>query len=100
MCCRSFKIVDELQQYGFDVKAYDPVANTDEAKGRYGIELCDWRDLRDCSAIVLAVAHDSLVSNAPEEYAELLVEGGVAIDVKRLINRDEFISLGYRYWAL
>ena len=97
---QSFKIVAELQEYGFDVKAYDPVVNADEAKGHYGIDLCDWDELRDCSAIVLAVAHDSLVSKAPAEYAELLVEGGIAIDVKRLINRDEFIGLGYRYWAL
>jgi UDP-N-acetyl-D-galactosamine dehydrogenase len=97
---QSFKIVDELQEYGFDVKAYDPVVNADEAKGHYGIDLCEWEELRDCSAIVLAVAHDSLVSKAPAEYAELLVEGGIAIDVKRLINRDEFIGLGYRYWAL
>lgn len=97
---QSFKIVDELQQYGFNVKAYDPVVSADEAKGHYGIELCDWSELRGCSAIVLAVAHDSLASKSPKEYAELLVEGGIAIDVKRLIDRDEFTSLGYRYWAL
>ena len=97
---QSFRIVEELKEYGFDVKAYDPVVNTDEAKGHYGIELCEWDELRDCSAIVLAVAHDSLASRRPEEYAELLVEGGIAIDVKRLIDRDEFTILGYRYWAL
>ena len=97
---QSFKIVDELQEYGFDVKAYDPAANADEARGHYGVELCEWGELRNCSAIVLAVAHDSLASKLPEEFAELLVDGGIAIDVKRLINRDRFIGLGYRYWAL
>ena len=97
---QSFRIVEELKEYGFDVKTHDPIANIGEAREHYGIELSDWEDISDCAALVLAVAHDSLASKTAEEFASLLVKGGIAVDVKRLIDPNALADLGCRYWAL
>ncbi len=51
-----FEIVQELNQMGMDVNAFDPFANTEEVLGKHQIQLIT--ELQRYDAIVLTVAHD------------------------------------------
>jgi UDP-N-acetyl-D-galactosamine dehydrogenase len=51
-----FEIVQELNQMGMDVYAFDPFANTEEVLGKHQIQLIT--ELHRYDAIVLTVAHD------------------------------------------
>ena len=51
-----FEIVQELNQMGMDVNAFDPFANTEEVLGTHQIQLIT--KLQRYDAIVLTVAHD------------------------------------------
>ena len=51
-----FEIVQELNQMGMDVYAFDPFANTEEVLGKHQIQLIT--KLQRYDAIVLTVAHD------------------------------------------
>ena len=59
---RNTKVIDivhELEEYGITPVIADPTADSDEAKRLYGVEFVDMATIRDCDAIVLAVAHEA-----------------------------------------
>ena len=53
-------IVNELKLYGIVLTVVDPVADAEEAKHEYNIELNSLEDIKDMDAIIIAVAHVSL----------------------------------------
>ena len=59
---RNTKIIDiykELQEYGITAVVTDDDADAQEAKRLYGIEFVPMTEIKDCDAVVLAVAHES-----------------------------------------
>jgi UDP-N-acetyl-D-galactosamine dehydrogenase len=52
-------IINELKEFGCDVDVYDPIADRDDVKDEYNIELLHNPQLQEYHAIVLAVAHDT-----------------------------------------
>ncbi|WP_272030371.1 nucleotide sugar dehydrogenase [Oceanobacillus kimchii] len=95
-------IVTELEEYGVDVIVHDPVAQGQEVKKVFGIELAEKEDLRDLDAVVLAVPH--------QQYKELNVNKintmyrqdnkKVFIDIKGSLDKNDFYQAGYSYWSL
>ena len=55
---RVIDVIEELRGFGCQVDVYDPWADTQEAQGEYGVELCADPVAGVYDAIVLAVAHE------------------------------------------
>lgn len=94
-------IICELQEYGIEPVVTDAVADPADAKKAYGVDLVGLDDVKDMDAVIMAVSHD--------EYAKLPMETingffgagqKVLLDIKGMLNRDEYESAGYNYWRL
>ena len=78
-----FEIVQELNQMGMDVNAFDPFANTEEVLGKHQIQLIT--ELQRYDAIVLTVAHDFFKSL---NYDSLKSSSNAVIyDTKALLDK-------------
>lgn len=78
-----FEIVQELNQMGVDVHAFDPFANTEEVLGKHQIQLIT--KLQRYDAIVLTVAHDFFKSL---NYDSLKTSSNSVIyDTKALLDK-------------
>lgn len=118
-------IINELEEYGVEVKVVDPIADKDDLWQEYKIVPCKLEDIVDVDAIIFAVSHDEFKTIKLEElkniYRDPKVinsesldevaatvesdknhnnEGYVLIDVKGIFNRHEAESMGYLYWRL
>lgn len=120
---RNTKVVDviqELEEYGVNVKVVDPVADAEDLLRTYGITLCKQEDIKDVDAVVFAVAHDAFReinlaevkklynnarnavygSEAAATSEEACVYKDVLIDVKGIFDRKEAEELNFLYWRL
>lgn len=97
---RVVDIVKELKSYGIEVHVHDPVADADEARAEYGIELTAWDDLPQAQGLVAAVAHRLLLQRSLEDYRSKLAVGGVFMDVKSSHDATRLKAWGYRVWRL
>ena len=98
---RVIDIVRELQDYGIEPSIVDPVADANEAKRLYGIELLDMADINSVDAIILAAAHTQFSELTKNNIDSLFVEGKkVLLDVKGIFDRAEYEAAGYLYWRL
>jgi UDP-N-acetyl-D-galactosamine dehydrogenase len=83
---RNSKVADmvaELQSFGMKVDVIDPVADTDEVKHEYGIDLIKTPEGK-YDSIILAVAHNSYTKIQEEYFTNLMADGGILFDVKGL----------------
>jgi UDP-N-acetyl-D-galactosamine dehydrogenase len=79
---------------------HDPVADFEEARLEYGVELQTWQALPQGDAVVLAVAHQALMSRPPSDYATKIKAGGCFIDVKSQFDADGLRAAGFAVWRL
>lgn len=104
---RNTKIIDiynELKEYGITAQIADPTADADEAQRLYGVEFVDMAQIRDCDAVILAVAHDVFRNLTQKDFEKLFKAGDnstkVLADIKGLLDRKEYEAAGYNYWRL
>ena len=100
---RNSKVVDvirELQSYGVHVFVHDPRVSAEDARHEYGIELCPWNALPVADALILAVAHDCLVSMASDRLLSKVTSSGCVIDVKSALDAGDLTSKGLKVWRL
>jgi UDP-N-acetyl-D-glucosamine/UDP-N-acetyl-D-galactosamine dehydrogenase len=104
---RNSKVVDiikDLMDYGINPIVVDPIADANEAKKEYGIDLVDINEVKDMDCVVFAVAHDSYVNMRFDEIESLFGNfknnERVIIDIKSILNKTEVMEKGYSYWSL
>ncbi len=104
---RNTKIIDiynELREYGITPVIADPAADSDEAKRLYGIEFIDINDIKNCDAVILAVAHEQFKNLGQADFDKMFKSGRneekVLVDIKGLLSRKEYEKAGYKYWRL
>lgn len=101
---RNTKIIDivkELKEYGIEPVISDPEADVDEAEKLYGIRFVDIKNIKNMDAVILAVAHTEFSSFSIEQMNGLYGEGKkVLLDLKGLLDREEYENAGYSYWRL
>ena len=82
----------------------DPTADSDEAKRLYDVEFVDMATIRDCDAIVLAVAHEAFKAVSEAVFDKMFKTGDngkkVLVDIKGLLDRKQYEAAGYKYWRL
>lgn len=94
-------IVHELADYRVSVLVHDPLANPDEARHEYGVELLPLAELRDLDALILAVSHDQFAQLDADRIAAMFKNpaAGIVIDVKGFLDKDA-LSRRFDYWRL
>lgn len=97
---RVIDVIRELLSYGARVIVHDPVADADEARHEYGVELTSWEALPKSAAIVAAVAHKVFRDRPIDEYLEKLQPRGVLADVKSLFDEARLKEQGVTVWRL
>jgi UDP-N-acetyl-D-galactosamine dehydrogenase len=103
---RNSKIIDiynELKEYGITAQVTDDNADAAEAKRLYGIEFTPLKDIKDCDAVILAVAHESYKSLTMADFDKLYANNGkskVLSDIKGILDKKEYVDAGYVYWRL
>jgi UDP-N-acetyl-D-glucosamine/UDP-N-acetyl-D-galactosamine dehydrogenase len=93
-------IVNELKAYGQSVSIHDPHASSDEAVEHYQTPLSEWDALPVADVLVLAVAHRDYLNQPLDKLMSKVKSGGVVIDVKSVLNRDEVAARGLTLWRL
>lgn len=100
---RNSKVVDiikELQEYEINPIVVDPVADKEEAKKLYGIEVQEMDKLNNLDALIIATSHEEFKTINIEEFDKMFKDKKVLIDVKGILNKDECIKNKYTYWRL
>ncbi len=100
---RNSKVVDiikELQEYEINPIVVDPVADKEEAKKLYGIEVQEMDKLNNLDALIIATSHEEFKTIKIEEFDKMFKDKKVLIDVKGILNKDECIKNKYTYWRL
>jgi UDP-N-acetyl-D-galactosamine dehydrogenase len=97
---RVVDVVNELKTYGVNVWVHDPVADAEETRLEYGLELHPWEKLPKAKAIVAAVAHKEFLEKGMDEMLKKLEKGGSFIDVKSRFDVKAFANAGVKVWRL
>jgi UDP-N-acetyl-D-galactosamine dehydrogenase len=101
---RNTKVVDiisELQDYGVDVLVSDPLADPDEARTYYGVNLQPLDQIKDVDAVILAVMHRVYQEEGLKGIAGRCADShALVIDVKGCFSPAEAQKAGVTYWRL
>ena len=96
-------IIVELKEYGISPLICDPIADKEDVKRFYGIDLVDYSELKDLDCLIIAVAHKAFKDLSRDELLSMLKKDGskgVVVDVKGIRTRKEFEEAGCKYWRL
>ncbi|GAA0099843.1 nucleotide sugar dehydrogenase [Paraclostridium bifermentans] len=102
-------IINELKEYGINVFVADPIADENEVKREYGIELTKFENIKNMDAVILAVGHKEYMELTLESIKKLYEEKPeslnsedklVLIDVKGIFDKKEAQLKNYLYWRL
>jgi UDP-N-acetyl-D-galactosamine dehydrogenase len=97
---RVVDILQELESFGVEVYLHDPVANAEEARHEYGIDLLPWEELPQADGIIVAVAHDEFVGMPLNRMLGKVAHDGCFIDVKSRFDQLALEAEGLRVWRL
>lgn len=100
---RNSKVIDiikELEDYNINVSVNDLMADNSEAKHEYGVELTPWDDLPKTDLLVIAVGHNKYREMNLDKLLAKLNPGGIIMDVKSILPRNEIKSRGFVLWRL
>ncbi|HEY0563980.1 MAG TPA: nucleotide sugar dehydrogenase, partial [Terriglobales bacterium] len=100
---RNSKVIDiitELREFGLEVQVHDPLADPDEVRHEYGIELTRYEDLKPADAVLVAVAHKEFRKLCPDCIKKLSRQNPVLVDVKCIYNPEQVREAGLHLWRL
>ncbi|GGE34886.1 UDP-N-acetyl-D-galactosamine dehydrogenase [Agaricicola taiwanensis] len=97
---RVIDIVRELEAFGIETRVADPMADPEEVRHEYGLTLYSIDDLKDASAVILAVPHRAYAGQGWPLVTSLLKGGsGPVLDIKARLPRAE-MPQGIDLWRL
>ena len=98
---RVVDIIDELKDYGVNVRVSDPLADPVEARKYYGIELEPASEIGNLDAVVLAVMHRVYREGGLKGIAGMCADNNaLVVDVKGCFSSEEARKLNVTYWRL
>ena len=92
-------IVAELRDFGIAARVADPLADAEEARREYGIDLVALDQFSGLDGLILAVPHRVLAKAGWGQLFAALVPGGVLVDVKSAIS-PQAVPANLHYWSL
>jgi len=97
---RCIDIVRELERFGVIVQVHDPIADSQDMQGEYGIALCSLEDLRPAQAVIVSVVHEQYRKDGWDLVTRCLAGGkGVVADVRSYLDRGT-VPEGVVLWRL
>lgn len=98
---RVIDIINELNEFGIEVSIHDSLADKDEAKTYYGIELTEIEKISDVDAVIVAVMHTHYKKLGMSKIVGMCsTEKPIIIDIKSLFSIEEAREKGIIYWRL
>lgn len=99
---RVIDIIKELAEYDIKPVVVDPWADVPDVYKEYGVNISDNSVLHDMDAVIIAVAHSQYRNITMEEIEKMYAPGvkKVLIDVKGILDKNEYENAGYLYWRL
>lgn len=115
---RNTKVVDiikELEEYEIEVVISDPVADKNELKEEYGLEIENIKNISAVDGIILAVSHSEYRNMSIQDFNRLFYannklnevaitkerrEKKVFIDVKGILDKESLDNNEFIYWRL
>ncbi len=93
-------IIKELREYEIEPIVCDPVADQEEAKKLYNIEIADMSKLQDLDALIISTCHEEFKKLTMNQFEKMFKDKKIIIDVKGILNKEEYKEAGYSYWRL
>lgn len=101
---RNTKVIDiikELHDYGMKTVVVDDVADREEAKRLYGIDIVELKDMGKADAVAVCVRHDMYMGLSQRQFDRMYIDSKkLLFDLKGMYSREEFTEAGYYYWRL
>lgn len=97
---KTIDVINGLRQRGHDVVVHDPLADPQEARHEYGIDIVTALPAGPFDTVAVAVSHDEYRGMPPEAFAALLSENGLIADIKRTLGTDVEAAFKGRFWTL
>ncbi|MBF0353796.1 MAG: nucleotide sugar dehydrogenase [Alphaproteobacteria bacterium] len=100
---RNSKVIDVirgLRAFGHSVDIHDPLADPEEARHEYGLDIMPSLDgASGYHALIGAVAHDSYAAFGPDSFLQLLQPDGLVADIKGMWRKSP-VPDGLKRWML
>jgi nucleotide sugar dehydrogenase len=95
-------IIKELKEYSVNISVTDPLANKMEATKEYGVKLEDIENIKEVDAVIIAVSHNEYKKLDIKSFKNKFKDKDnmILIDVKGILNKEETIKEGYKFWRL
>lgn len=93
-------IINELKAYNVNLLVHDPLADREDAKKECGVELCQWSDVAELDAAIIATAHKQYKNQAVSDYKAKLKSPGLLFDIKGVIDRSAAEAADLTVWRL
>ncbi len=97
---RVIDIITELRTYGIEPLVHDAIADAEEAKHEYGVDLVSFEQLNQLDHLIIAVAHKQYRALTPAQIKAMLVPGARISDIKATLDRQAFAAEGLHIWRL
>lgn len=102
---RVIDVIRELREYGITVIVHDPLADAEEARYEYGIELTPLEHFQSLDGLILAVPHYSYIEHHVLDLLGLRSrftdeKKALLLDVKGYFTPEEAASAGFLFWRL
>jgi len=97
-----YDLIKELIEFGIQIYVYDPIADRDEVRREFNINLIDDPNkYKPYDAIILAVRHGVFLhEDLIKKIERLSSYPPVVIDIKGILNKDKAVKRGFLYWRL
>lgn len=97
-----FDIYNGLKDYGIIPFVYDDNAEPCDIEREYGVKPISKNQLKDFDCVIFAVAHESFKKINMENLfnKKRSNDKKVIIDVKSVLDKEKYMSLGYSLWRL
>jgi UDP-N-acetyl-D-galactosamine dehydrogenase len=92
-------IAKELREFGVETLIHDPLADAETVLEEYGMTLSPWSELKELNGLVYAVPHQAFKEMRPSQFADLVVDRGVIVDVKAALD-SAGLPANLSYWSL
>lgn len=92
-------IVKELRAYGVEPIVSDSCCDAEEAFDEYAVRLVQHSEMKNLDCCILAVPHDYLIEKGMNYVEDMVIEGGILVDVKSIFDPRE-VRKDLRYWSV
>ena len=98
---RVVDIIKELEDYGMNVLVHDPLADPNEARRYYDIQLVNREHIHNADAAILAVRHETYLQGGLAAVARMLNPTyRLLLDIMAVFDPGQAEALDIHYWRL